>query len=108
MLVRHALGTVLRRIRTERGTTLRQLSERSSVSIPYLSEIERGRKEASSEIVAALCRELDVSERDLLTAVAAEFAGAPVISLLPTGAETADAAAASSADAAAPVVALAA
>ncbi|WP_348786434.1 helix-turn-helix transcriptional regulator [Leifsonia sp. NPDC080035] len=83
MLLRHAMGSVLRRIRTERGATLRQLSERSRISIPYLSEIERGRKEASSEILAALCRVLDVTEGELLTLVAAEFAGTPVLSLLP-------------------------
>ncbi|WP_431246381.1 helix-turn-helix domain-containing protein [Leifsonia xyli] len=83
MLLRHAIGSVLRRIRTERGTTLRELSERSRVSVPYLSEIERGRKEASSEILAALCRVLDLSEGELLTRVAAEFAGAQVLSLVP-------------------------
>ncbi|MFF2050352.1 helix-turn-helix domain-containing protein [Leifsonia sp. NPDC058194] len=89
MLLRHALGSVLRRIRTERGTTLRQLSETSRVSIPYLSEIERGRKEASSEILAALCRVLEVPEGELLTRAAAEFAGvqaaehAQVLSLVP-------------------------
>lgn len=89
MLLRHALGSVLRRIRTERGTTLRQLSETSRVSIPYLSEIERGRKEASSEILAALCRVLEVPEGELLTRVAAEFAHtqaaapAQVLSLVP-------------------------
>ncbi|GIT81538.1 hypothetical protein LLS1_32070 [Leifsonia sp. LS1] len=74
MLLRHALGSVLRRIRTEQGTTLRQLSETSRVSIPYLSEIERGRKEASSEILAALCRVLGVPEGELLLRVAAEYA----------------------------------
>lgn len=93
MLLRHALGSVLRRIRTEQGTTLRQLSETSRVSIPYLSEIERGRKEASSEILAALCRVLEVPEGELLTRVAAEFAAqqaqaagpgtAQVLSLVP-------------------------
>ncbi|WP_374008552.1 helix-turn-helix domain-containing protein [Leifsonia sp. LS-T14] len=83
MLLRHAIGSVLRRIRTERGTTLRELSEHSQVSVPYLSEIERGRKEASSEILAALCRVLDVSEGDLLTSAAAEFSGAQVLSLVP-------------------------
>ena len=83
MLLRHAIGSVLRRIRTERGTTLRELSEHSQVSVPYLSEVERGRKEASSEILAALCRVLDVSEGDLLTRAAAEFAGAQVLSLVP-------------------------
>lgn len=83
MLLRHAIGSVLRRIRTERGTTLRELSEESRVSVPYLSEIERGRKEASSEILAALCRVLDVTEGELLTSVAAEFAEAEVLTLVP-------------------------
>ncbi|MGO4533720.1 helix-turn-helix domain-containing protein [Leifsonia sp. 2MCAF36] len=83
MLLRHAIGSVLRRIRAERGATLRELSAHSRVSVPYLSEIERGRKEASSEILAALCRELGVSEGELLTRVAAEFAGAQVLSLVP-------------------------
>ncbi|MBN9630943.1 MAG: helix-turn-helix transcriptional regulator, partial [Actinobacteria bacterium] len=42
MLMRHAIGSVLRRLRTERGATLRELSESSRISVPYLSEIERG------------------------------------------------------------------
>lgn len=83
MLLRHAIGSVLRRIRTERGTTLRRLSEESRVSVPYLSEIERGRKEASSEILAALCRVLDITESELLTSVAAEFAQTQVLTLVP-------------------------
>ena len=61
MLRRHALGHVLRHLRLEQGKTLRQLAQQSSISLPYLSEIERGRKEASSEILAMLCRVLDVS-----------------------------------------------
>ena len=81
--MRHAIGSVLRRLRTERGATLRELSERSRISVPYLSEIERGRKEASSEILAALCRVLDVTERELLPEVVAEFARIEVLSLLP-------------------------
>ena len=85
MLLRDALGSVLRHIRTERGATLRQLSEHSRVSIPYLSEIERGRKEASSEILAALCRELGVTEAELFSRVAAEFDGSRVLSLVPGG-----------------------
>ncbi|MCI0157810.1 helix-turn-helix transcriptional regulator [Leifsonia shinshuensis] len=83
MLMRHAIGSVLRRLRTERGATLRELSESSRISVPYLSEIERGRKEASSEILAALCRVLDVTERELLSQVVAEFARVEVLSLLP-------------------------
>jgi transcriptional regulator with XRE-family HTH domain len=83
MLMRDAIGTVLRRLRTERGTTLRALSEESRISIPYLSEIERGRKEASSEILAALCRVLEIGEGELLTLVAAEFAVGEVLPLMP-------------------------
>ncbi|MGJ4846082.1 helix-turn-helix domain-containing protein [Leifsonia sp. Le1] len=89
MLLRHAIGAVLRRLRLERGETLRQLSETASVSIPYLSEIERGRKEASSEILATLCRVFDISEGELLTRVAAEFATADLVSLRPVETRTA-------------------
>ena len=60
MLVRDAIGTTLRRLRLEQGKTLRALAGESLVSLPYLSEIERGRKEASSEILASLCRALEV------------------------------------------------
>jgi transcriptional regulator with XRE-family HTH domain len=74
VLLRHAIGAVLRRMRLERGKTLRELSESSRISLPYLSEVERGRKEASSEILGTLCRVLDVSERELLARVAAEYA----------------------------------
>ncbi|HEV7184879.1 MAG TPA: helix-turn-helix transcriptional regulator [Leifsonia sp.] len=74
MLLRHAIGAVLRRLRLEHGKTLRELSESSRISLPYLSEIERGRKEASSEILASLCRVLEVSEPELLARVSAEFA----------------------------------
>ena len=83
MLMRHAIGSVLRRLRTERGATLRELSESPRISVRYLSEIERGRKEASSEILAALCRVLDVTERELLSQVVAEFARVEVLSLVP-------------------------
>ncbi|MFF1635587.1 helix-turn-helix domain-containing protein [Leifsonia sp. NPDC058248] len=74
MLLRHAIGSVLRRLRQEQGTTLRQLSESSQISVPYLSEVERGRKEASSEILGTLCRVLDITERELLARVADEYA----------------------------------
>jgi transcriptional regulator with XRE-family HTH domain len=60
MLLRHAIGSTLRRLRLEQGKTLRDLARESAVSLPYLSEVERGRKEASSEILATLSRALDV------------------------------------------------
>lgn len=73
MLLRHALGHVLRHLRLEQGKTLRQLAQQSSISLPYLSEIERGRKEASSEILATLCRVLDISLGSLLDDVSNEL-----------------------------------
>ena len=74
MLLRHAIGYVLRRRRLERGKTLRELAEEARISLPYLSEIERGRKEAASEILWALCRVLDLTEQQLLEDVADEYA----------------------------------
>ncbi|MFB2598820.1 helix-turn-helix domain-containing protein [Herbiconiux sp. P17] len=76
MLLRHAIGHVLRRIRLERRLTLRDLARDSRVSVPYLSEIERGRKEVSSEILATVCRVLDLSLADLLVAVSGELGAA--------------------------------
>lgn len=60
VLFRRLLGDVLRDKRTERGLTLREVSAGASVSLGYISEIERGQKEASSELLASLCDALDV------------------------------------------------
>jgi transcriptional regulator with XRE-family HTH domain len=60
MLLRQAIGTELRRRRRQQAKTLRELSTAARVSLPYLSEIERGRKEASSEILVTICRALGV------------------------------------------------
>ncbi|MEY9212289.1 helix-turn-helix transcriptional regulator [Thermobifida halotolerans] len=65
-LLRHLIGDALRRARRERGLTLREVAEASQVSLPYLSEIERGRKEPSSEVLAAVYRALDLRLADLL------------------------------------------
>ena len=73
MLLRDAIGFVLRRLRLEQGKTLRALADEARISLPYLSEIERGRKEASSEILGALCQVLDITERQLLLEVADEY-----------------------------------
>ena len=64
LLFRHALGEVLRERRDERGWTLRKLHERSSVALGYISEVERGQKEVSSELLEALAEAMgtDVSE----------------------------------------------
>jgi transcriptional regulator with XRE-family HTH domain len=73
MLLRSAIGFVLRRLRQEQGKTLRELAEEARISLPYLSEIERGRKEASSEILSAICQVLDITEQELLLEVADEY-----------------------------------
>ena len=54
-LLREVIGDVLRRARTEQGRTLREVSDSARVSLGYLSEVERGRKEASSELLSAIC-----------------------------------------------------
>jgi transcriptional regulator with XRE-family HTH domain len=72
MLLRHAIGATLRRIRLDRSLTLRIVADDASISMPYLSEIERGRKEASSEILAVICRALGMTVIDLIREVADE------------------------------------
>ncbi|HUZ02954.1 MAG TPA: helix-turn-helix transcriptional regulator [Thermomicrobiaceae bacterium] len=70
---REAVGELVRSLRSERGWTLRELSARSGVSVPYLSEIERGRKEPSGAILAQLARVFEFLLPELLTRVAGEF-----------------------------------
>ena len=67
VLFRRLLGEVLRAHRVEQGRTLRQLSADARVSLGFLSEIERGRKEASSELLGAICGALDVPLSRVLT-----------------------------------------
>ena len=59
-LLRHELGDVLRQTRQRQGRTLRQVSAQARVSLGYLSEVERGQKEASSELLASICTALQV------------------------------------------------
>jgi transcriptional regulator with XRE-family HTH domain len=65
-LLRTMLGDVLRRTRLEQGRTLADVARSARVSMPYLSEVERGRKEASSEVLAAICDALRIELADLL------------------------------------------
>lgn len=60
ILVREEIGDVLRGVRLQKGRTLRQVASRASVALGYLSEVERGQKEASSEILASVAEALDV------------------------------------------------
>ncbi len=65
-LLRTTLGYLLRRARREQNRTLADVARAARVSLPYLSELERGRKEASSEILAAVCGALRLELSDLL------------------------------------------
>jgi transcriptional regulator with XRE-family HTH domain len=78
VLMREAIGGSLRRARTARRRTLREVSRRARVSLGYLSEVERGRKEPSSELLAAICEALDVALSDLLAEAAEAIAAEAV------------------------------
>jgi transcriptional regulator with XRE-family HTH domain len=69
VIFRRLLGEVLRAQRMRQGRTLRQVSADARVSLGYISEIERGQKEASSELLASLCAALDVPLSELLSEV---------------------------------------
>ncbi len=65
-LLREALGLTLRAFRADKSVTLRELASVARVSPGYLSELERGRKEVSSELLASVCHALDASVSDVL------------------------------------------
>lgn len=69
VLFRRLLGEVLRSQRMRQGRTLREVSADARVSLGYISEIERGQKEASSELLASLCAALDVPLSEVLSEV---------------------------------------
>lgn len=71
ILLRRLLGDELRRTRQRQQRTLREVSSAARVSLGYLSEVERGQKEPSSELLAAICEALDVRLSDLLRDVSA-------------------------------------
>ncbi len=84
ILLRHLLGDVLRRLRLRQGRTLREVSAAARVSLGYLSEVERGQKEASSELLAAICSALGVPLSHVIREVSdgfalAELQNAPVL-----------------------------
>jgi hypothetical protein len=74
ILLRQVIGAELRRRRVEQKRTLRQVSVAAQVSLGYLSEVERGQKEASSELLASITRALNTPLSDLLSGVSAEIA----------------------------------
>ena len=65
-VLRTLLGEALRTTRLNQERTLREVSSAARVSLGYLSEVERGQKEASSELLAAICRALGVKLSDVL------------------------------------------
>ena len=69
VIFRRLLGEVLRAQRMRQGRTLRQISADARVSLGYISEIERGQKEASSELLASICAALDVPLSEILSEV---------------------------------------
>ncbi|MCY1136954.1 helix-turn-helix transcriptional regulator [Actinoplanes sp. Pm04-4] len=84
-LLRTLVGDVLRRRRQEQGRTLAEVASEANVSVQYLSEVERGRKEPSSEILAAVCDSLGIELADLVADVGRDLmidrAPAPVLRL---------------------------
>ena len=70
VLFRRELGDVLRDYRQRQGRTLREVSSDARVSLGYLSEVERGQKEASSELLQSICRALNVPMSHVLRLVA--------------------------------------
>lgn len=88
ILLRQLLGDVLRRLRVRQGRTLREVSTLARVSLGYLSEVERGQKEASSELLASICGALGVPLSQVLREVSDQFAlaelqAAPVLADAP-------------------------
>jgi transcriptional regulator with XRE-family HTH domain len=73
-LLRSLLGGVLRQQRLRQGRTLRDVSAAAQVSLGYISEVERGQKEASSELLAAICSALEVPLSDVLREVSEQMA----------------------------------
>jgi transcriptional regulator with XRE-family HTH domain len=93
-LLRRVLGEALRGQRLRQRRTLREVSGAARVSLGYLSEVERGQKEASSELLASICGALDVRMSDLLREVsdtmrrserAGDLARVPARTLVPAG-----------------------
>ena len=88
-VLRQVVGDTLRSIRMRQQRTLREVSASARVSLGYLSEVERGQKEPSSELLAAICGALDVELSELFWQVSAQLrrhatlAGGGTVAALP-------------------------
>lgn len=82
-LLRTLVGEALRRNRLAQRRTIAEVARDAAVSLPYLSEVERGRKEPSSEVLAAICDALRIELSDLLAEVRRDLVDhrAPVLRL---------------------------
>jgi transcriptional regulator with XRE-family HTH domain len=76
VILRQVVGEELRRRRMDQGRTLRDVSTSARVSLGYLSEVERGQKEASSELLAAICGALEVPLSEVMRSVSDNVARA--------------------------------
>jgi transcriptional regulator with XRE-family HTH domain len=89
-LLRTHIGSALRAARIEQGRTLRDVAKSARVSLGYLSEVERGHKEASSELLNAICTALDLSLStilvDVTNVVRAQEAPLPTLQVVETAA----------------------
>jgi transcriptional regulator with XRE-family HTH domain len=81
MLLREAVGTTLRAARTEQSRTLRDVARDARVSLGYLSEVERGQKEASSELLAAICTALGLNLSAVMSDVSVHIKSTEVATL---------------------------
>lgn len=81
VVLRHEIGDVLRDVRQRQGRTLREVSHSARVSLGYLSEVERGQKEASSELLSSICIALDVPLSLMLREVSDRLALAEGVSV---------------------------
>ena len=79
IVLRREIGDVLRDARQLQGRTLREVSSAARVSLGYLSEVERGQKEASSELLGSICDALDVPLSTVLREVSDRVAAAELL-----------------------------
>ncbi|MEO6142393.1 MAG: helix-turn-helix transcriptional regulator [Dermatophilaceae bacterium] len=84
ILLRREVGDVLRDQRQSQGRTLREVSSSAAVSLGYLSEVERGEKEASSELLASICAALNLPMSTMLSHVSDRVAESEAVSALVT------------------------
>ena len=87
-LMRTHIGGALRSARTSQGRTLRDVAKEARVSLGYLSEVERGQKEASSELLNSICKALNLNLSAVLVEVATQIKlhETPVLTVVDTNA----------------------